>query len=167
MTLNSPPSLVISGHASVLLNSEMDAWKYTISTYYHVHCVCLVYTTHIFQCHLCLQELIVVQTLCLWDLFPLPFIPCYLNHSLTMIHHLCSSCTAHCVATLLLYFMYSMFVAYNSCLYTILSVFIWVFSHVELSHLVLCGFSPGLCRVSTDLNQLLHDTSLAPGIIQL
>jgi len=29
------------------------------------------------------------------------------------------------------------------------------------------GFSPGLYRVSTDLNQLLCDSSLAPGFIQL
>ena len=61
MTLNSPTLLVISGPASVLLNSEMDAWKYTISTYYHVRCVCHVYPSHTFQCHLCLQELIVAQ----------------------------------------------------------------------------------------------------------
>ena len=102
----------------------------------------IIYHLYILSCALCLScvhyphiSVSVVfasadsctNTFCLWDLFPLPFMACYLNHSLTIIHHLCSSCMAHCVATLLLYLMYSMFVAYNTCLYNILAVFIWVF----------------------------------------
>jgi len=35
----------------------------------------------------------------------------------------------------------------------VLLVLFGFFPHVEL---ILCGLSPGLCRVSTDLNQLLH-----------
>ena len=59
---------------------------------------------------------------------------------------------------------HSVNVLYNGSI----SLILGFFSNVELFLILHIGFSPGLCRASTDLNQLfLCDSSLAPAFIQL
>jgi len=53
--------------------------------YYCVHGVYLVYPTNTFQCHFVFTRASsFTNTCCLWDLFPLPFVACYLNHIQTI-----------------------------------------------------------------------------------
>ena len=70
-------------------------------------------------------------------------------------HPFSSSINHHgCSVTTLLFMYCFVHVAYLTYTVLQLPVFIWVFPPCRIYFCV--GFSPGLCRVSTDLNQLFH-----------